>query len=66
MLTRSLGSFPTADLTLKLQYDCLWTLKNSSESVDSENLGQELQHVKALLVRPMWSLEVKAAFKISS
>lgn len=66
MFTQSLRSFPTADLTLELKYDCLCTLKNSSESVDSVNVGQELQHVTALLVRPMWSQEVKAAFKIPS
>lgn len=57
---------PTAELTLQLKYDCLRTLKNSSETVDSANVGQELQLVTALPVRPTQSPEVKAAFKIPS
>lgn len=31
------------ELTLMLKYDCLCALKNSSETVDSANVGQELQ-----------------------
>lgn len=53
-------SFPTAEL----RSDCLCTLKNSGELVDGANVGQELPLVSGLLVRPTWSPEVKAAFKI--
>lgn len=45
---------------LRLTYECLCTVKNSSESV---NVGQELQLVTARLVSLMWSSEVKTDLK---